>query len=45
MGVLAGGSLIAGDAMFNIIKPTHARIFEDRDAMLDSVYPHQAHTV
>lgn len=31
------GGFIVGDAMFNIVRPTVARIFEDRDTMLQSV--------
>lgn len=38
LGLLVNGvDLIAGDAMFNVLRPTAARIFEDRTAMLESL--------
>jgi glyoxylase-like metal-dependent hydrolase (beta-lactamase superfamily II) len=37
VGVLAGDEMIVGDAMFNVLKPTVARMYEDKDAMMDSV--------
>ncbi len=37
VGVLAGDEMIVGDAMFNVLKPTVARMYEDRDVMMDSV--------
>jgi len=38
IGVLTkDGDFVVGDAMFNIIRPTVARIFEDKEMMLQSV--------
>ncbi len=37
IGIVFADNLIAGDAFFNVLKPTVARIYEDRQAMEDSV--------
>lgn len=38
LGLLVDGkNFIVGDAMFNILKPTHARIYEELEPMLDSI--------
>ncbi len=36
LGLLCGEHIIVGDAMFNLLRPTHARLYENKEQMLKS---------